>query len=172
MAMHPCPTPPQGVESDGLETPGMRNFLWLFGVLACIAVGARFHPQPPRATATPIHGELSMTWKEWNEAQGLRFQFTADLGGCRFGRGQELPVQIRESQDGATFRELYPGLRQEVEAALEEPCRGNKWAELTLRDGSHVWTVEVGTYAGPAQARILDILSKCSRVGDMRQVSL
>lgn len=152
----------------------MRNLIWLLGVLACIAVAARFHPQPPRPAAqpTPILREVSIRWKEWGEKGGLRFQFSADPSSCRFGRGQEVPVQIRESRDGAVFRELYPALRQEVEAALEEPCRGTRWAELSVREGAHTWTVEVGTYAGPAQSRILDILTKCSRVGDMRQVSL
>lgn len=115
--------------------------------------------------------EVSIFWREWN-GKDLRLQFVAEPTGCRFGRAGQPMIPIRGSRDGVVFLELYPALRAEVERALEEPCRGVKTSELTLREGSKTWTIEVGTYAGPSQARILDILASSSRVRDMRQVTL
>ena len=46
-----------------------------------------------------------------------------------------------------------------METAINEPCRGKKTRELSLTRGAQSWTVEIGTYAGPAQSRIIDLMN-------------
>lgn len=65
---------------------------------------------------------------------------------------------VKESEPGSMAAGLYTLLRMEIDAAIEEPCQGSKTKELTLREGSRTWTVEIGAAAGPAQTRILQIM--------------
>ena len=61
---------------------------------------------------------------------------------------------IIPKSDTATIQ----AINEAIDAAIEEPCQGSKTKELTLREGSRTWTVEIGAAAGPAQTRILQIM--------------
>ena len=58
----------------------MRNFLWLLGVLGCIAVSGRFHPVPTRPTTTPV--EIRVSWKEY-DGDRVVFAFEGDTKDSR-----------------------------------------------------------------------------------------
>lgn len=75
---------------------------------------------------------------------------------------------VKETPAGATAVALHARLRKEVDIAMEEPCRGRKTKELTLREGSRSWTIEIGTYAGPSQARIIDTMNRS--LSDLRKL--
>ncbi|MBN9414419.1 hypothetical protein ABS71_08745 [bacterium SCN 62-11] len=145
----------------------MRNFLWLLGVLGCIAAAARFQPNAPYGS---VRSDVSVSWQEWDE-RGPTFTFCADGSGVhsRQTTGEtEAKVLglVKEDVPGSKAAALHARLRKEVEVALEEPCRGGKTRELTLREGSRTWTIEIGTYAGPAQAHIIEIME--GELGELR----
>ena len=138
----------------------MRNLIWLCGVLCCIAVGSRFHPQPATIAnvASEKSEEFALLWQEWGTIPNEVFVFRGN------GQGSQVFVPTyrvtKPEINGPAVTELFQKLRPEVEAALEEPCRGPKTKELTLIDGATSRTVEIGTYAGPAQARIVELMEK------------
>lgn len=149
----------------------MRNLLWLLGVLFCIAVAARFHPNPVRVrpAMSPTPGEIRLSWKEYEENRVV-FAFEGDRSDSRGSRpvGGEASITTSPRLGPRPLGDLPQQLRLEVETAIEEPCRGQKSKELTLTEGNHSWTVEIGTYAGPAQSRIIDLMN-ASRMPQVRK---
>ncbi len=146
----------------------MRNLLWLLGVLGCIAVAARFHPNPGPSGTMAIAEKVKLSWKEYQGGRVV-FVFEGDQDDSRGIRPVSGDAFITTSPrlGPLPLGDLPERLRREVEVAIEEPCRGQKSSELTLTQGTHSWTVEIGTYAGPAQSRILDLMN-ASQMPELR----
>lgn len=155
----------------------MRNLFWLALLLGLIGASARWLAQPlpspqPTASLKQTQEELGFTWQEWGKVltfvvQGNGHQVSAYLEGKEHSAGSEL---IDVSETGAKWSaQLCVRLRQEIEAAVEEPCQGKKTRELSLTQGSQSWNVEIGAKPGPAQQRIIDLIERSEIPGLRRR---
>lgn len=135
----------------------MRNALWLLGLLSCIAVTSRFclDVSPSTLPATPP--KIRISWKEF-EGDKLVFIFDGDRNDSRGGRVGA--YTIWPPPGPMPLGDLPERLKVEAQAALDEPLRGRKTKELVVIEGTtRSWTVRIGTYAGPAQSRIIDLMN-------------
>ncbi len=56
--------------------------------------------------------------------------------------------------------DLPERLKVAAQTAVDEPQRGPKTKELVVIEGTtRSWTVRIGTSAGPAQSRIIDLMN-------------